>query len=369
MKIKAGRIITNHGMYLRGRPVGISTTSFEYTNEEREYVIYYCQAIWRDVMEKVGNPNFTGIIRFDLIPCFVHESGDDFGLRLNGLYEINTASPECAAAFAAVNALVKGVKQADIFSRLVKRIQCIFGNRKIYFLMSDRNALIKSLWGGIYLRSLQDAGLNIVSISTKDVIKKSPRLIWRWGDIRENGESQYSPDVTQWLWEHSQKEHVEIFNTILPDNKDPGRKNLLLKSKVPIMREIYGNNEPLNFKGHSEIPKWNWAVENKDKLVLKPDGGCSGANIFFGEYHNEIAWLKILKNCNHRGYSLWELKPLSETRLCGQSYAIDLNPAFFAHDDKLYYLYTICRIGSFQNYQKNKTMNVAKGAGMTLAFI
>ncbi len=323
----------------------------QYEDWERKMVIVICQKIWRMVMEKSGNPDFRGFVRFDLVPSFAGEI-----LDIAGIYEINTHQPECMIASAKIN-------NFRIVEIVAEEIRSVFGNQSIAIVMG-KNPL-KNAWGGDFLRMLKIRGrLNISVVSEDEAMKMKSGILWRIGDARLNGaESHFSPKFVKWL---SVQEEVEVFNSFCGES-DPGRKDFLLRSDDPEIARILGDNRLLT--KDSVL----WALQNRNNLVLKPNEGGSGNGVYFGRDYDGEEWHRILENCLRQQkkagnekpqYALWEKNFLSKIEICGQEIAMDLNPTFWANGLKLKYLYTVYRADSWERYFRTGVINVARGAGL-----
>ncbi len=300
---------------------------------DKAAMIKYC----REVVRKIGgiSPTFKGLIRFDLVPD--GEGG------IKGIYEINAHSPECIAAAAAM--AEKGFGNgAEAVARFARAIKGEFGQRKIILIPGD--CPVKKAFLPYLAKRLIKEGIKLEVTSPQEAMKKDfppSAVIWRWGDLRIRGENQYPPKFAAWL-ERQRKRGVEVFNTLLPEKED-----FSLKSRLP----HYSLQTPKDVE---------WGVKNKEKLILKPYGGASGKNIFFGRDFSAKEWERILKEKKERGsYGLYDLLELP---VYNWNFIIDLNPAFWAAGGEIKFLYAIIRVG-----EKGKLINVAQGGGIAAKFI
>jgi len=330
---------------------------------ELEGVKAICSRIWKEVCMKSNNFDFMGLIRFDLVPNFIDPTSEKLGtLVVAGIYEINTHSPEEIAGISALEYFTGLKTQDDPCEIFAKKLREIFGDSEISLVCG--NNLLKREWGKIFLDKLKKMGLSIRRMTPAEVMNEEPKILFRWGDVRLDGPSQFDDNFTNWLV--NQKKGA-IFNTI-PNGIDLGDKTHLLSSDDSELGKIFGNNRALL----SEEDIW-WSVESDDYsnrhagFLVKPNKGASGNDICFGENMMTTEWIEVLKTrLSQRGYSIWEAKWLPKININEESLAMDINPVFWATGNEIEYLYTIVRTDKYSRYVTERTINVAQGAGLAL---
>lgn len=372
MKVDDGVIDASHDWRPIGDPVGLFTGKFSWeTPEEKVDMVAVCERIWGHV----GGPtsNFTGMIRFDLVPQFVGgPDGESLGiLDTRGVYELNAHSPECGPAITSMLAQVPTMCRvcdgvANIIARNMKEA---WGDRKISAVVG--NSPITQDGAQSFIEALRGHGLNIELMTPDEAMAAEPKFVYRLGDARlGNGVSHFDPRFTEWL---HQRPRETVINTILEPKKDISRKNLLLTSADAELRTLFGENRALTDQRDIE-----WSLESEEggrsrhrNLVLKPDGGASGHDIYFGGCHSQSDWEAELNTRLDEGggWSLWEQKWLPCIAIGGKRLVIDLNPAFWVHDGVLYYMYTILRVDLWDRYRVARRINVAQGAGLAPVLI
>jgi hypothetical protein len=342
------------------KKLGVFRGAFYLSSEDRKVLIDTANLVWERITEKSGINNFLGHIRFDFVPRFegdilkLGKNGFDLGsLRVVGIYEINVHSPECTAAVTMFRKLVDK-KQPDAVSILTNEIRNTFGKERIVFVPG--NGIVKRSWGDIFFGELKKY-LKIVRMQEEEVMRHKPYIIWRWGDARITGPSEYSYPFIIWLIKH---EGV-VFNTV-PQKKeeDLGNKIFLMSdNKDERWDGLVGRNRSLDSPEVLE-----WAVINRKNLVLKPLLGSSGRNVIFGKDISPKRWEKILRSYYSSDYGLYEARWLPKIKLPGfESFTFDVNCAFWASGRNIKYLYTVIRVDSWNRYWQRGTINLAQGAG------
>ncbi len=318
--------------------------------EEKREMIDYAQQVYRQVVRKSGFDNFLGHIRVDLVPQVSNFEKTDYGYRwdlsLKGVYEINSNSPECGAATAALHTGFPRLAkiQPEPAQRIMESLNGHIGERRVAFVIGK--GAVKEEWGHFFMRSLRDKGLNIQEVDPEDA--KHYDCVWRFGDIRSGSYSEFSKDFREMLLKKQQNGFV--LNSV-PESpeKDIGNKRYLLSDGE---REIKSENDV------------RWALKQK-KMVLKPFRGTSGKGIYFQKDFSEDEWKEKLVDCAGKGYGLYKSKWLPKLDLeeTESGIVMDLSPSFLAKGDRLDYLYSISRIERCKIYNKRGTINVAKGGG------
>ncbi len=317
---------------------------------ERREVVEYSRKIYREVVEKSGKTDFFGHIRIDLVPSVKNlrktARGYKWDLSISGVYEINSNSPECGAATAALHDNFKELaeKQPDPAKRIIESLNGHINGEKIAFVVGK--GAVKKEWGHVFMRSLQEKGLNIEEVGPEEAEKYE--CVWRFGDMRCGSYSEFSKKFRRMLLQKQERDLV--LNTV-PESpeKDIGNKRYLLSENE---RELKNKDD------------LKWALRQKD-MVLKPFRGTSGRGIYFQKDMDEKMWVSKLKECKGQDYGLFKSKwlPRIEIDEVDGGVAMDLSPSFLARGKKLDYLYSISRIEEFDVYQKRSTINVARGGG------
>jgi hypothetical protein len=341
--LKNGAPFDTQRLFLGSTPVGVFDAQIELNDVEKKRIIDFCRMIWGHLMNVTGNPEFSGLIRLDLIPEFL----EDGTINPKGIYEINAHSPECIAVAAALG-------QKWVIQLLVDQIKKSFGDQQIAFVAGKCAA--KDAWGGILFDMLRECGLNIVRMSEREVMSQKPQRVWRWGDTRtEPGDaSHFSDEFSSWMLENRSS---VIFNTLLPTESDFSRKSHLRSSDNPDVSRVLGENRAL--KGFRDIL---WSLWKGHKgFVIKPDGGASGNDIYFGEKMSALGWAwGSIKSLIRGNRSIWEARWLPGR----DNYVFDVSPAFWAHNGEIHPLYTLVRVDRLYVYEERRTINVAQGAGV-----
>jgi hypothetical protein len=352
----------NFSLPLGEKKLGIFMGSFSLSAQDRETLTKTATLIWQKVIKKTRMNNFIGHIRFDFIPGFNREIIEiengvfELGpLQIVGIYEINVHSPECLAAVTVFREITKR-NEFNPTVLLAREIKRIFNNEKIVFVVG--RGLVKRAWKEIYLRELRQY-LEIIPMEEEEVMMTSkPSIIWRWGDARIEGPSEYSSRFQEWLREYP----GIVFNT-LPQQKeqDLGNKMLLLpENGEREWNRLVGENRWLNSEEVLE-----WGIENQSQLVLKPLLGSSGKDITFGKNISQKEWTELLKKVYSSScYGLYEARWLPKISINSyEDFTFDVNSAFWAEGEKLVYLYTVVRVDSWERYWQRGTINVTQGAG------
>jgi hypothetical protein len=361
MKCKTnGRKLFDYRTKLGKYKIGAFLGQFCWEDNELESLISLCQKIWKEVYIKAGSPDFMGLVRPDLVPVFSDPMESSLGrLGIGGIYEINTHSPECLAGISALEEATGQKTVNDPCVIFANKIRDIFGKDEITFVCGDN--LLKREWGDLFFKKLRRIGLNLQRMSSDEVMRENPKLIFRWGDVRIDGPSHFDQKFIEWL--KIQKKST-VFNTI-PNGVDLGDKSHLLSSDDMGLACIFGENRLLT----SEEDVW-WSVDENDRhssFLVKPNKGASGNDISFGEQMTVTRWIETLReNLGKGGYSIWQAKWLPKICVDGQELSMDLDPVFWAHGNELEYMYTIVRVDNSGSYQERKTINVAQGAGLAI---
>ncbi len=354
----------DHGAITIGdMAIGAFLGTFSFVGDERERMIKSCKKLWSHVLSECPGVKPFGLYRFDLVPHFANADksveGDIGALSIGGVYEINGHAPECIAASSVMRHKLPKVNCFDAVKKVAMYLSKYFGSNTIAFVVGYKSST-KYHWYKYFVNDLIAHGVNVVIMSEREVMLNAPDIVWRWGDARKDGESHYSQEFVDWLFEQDKS---IVFNAILEPEKDVSNKKFLLQSTDPFVSELIGKNRSL-----TEESIW-WSVDENShcNLIVKPDGGASGNDIVFGECHYETTWIDKLRELltQNVSYSLWETRWLPCVHIAGQRLAIDINPAFWVDGEKIEYLYTIIRVDNYATYRHDrKTINVAKGAGI-----
>lgn len=360
IEVTGKRLFDCETVNLRGNNVGIFLGKFSWEKDERAELIQTCRMIWDHLVKRTEAFDFTGLIRFDLVPAFAPSNGTGSvgHMYTGGVYEINGHSPECIAAAAVLNNFFPEL-QNNAVELAAKKILDTFGDEEIAFVAGS--CLIKNEWKKFLIDELKKFGLSLHIMTEKEVMESPPPILWRWGDARlSNGVSHYSPKFTRWLF--SQNESF-IFNSILSGKNDFSNKMHLLSSDNPNMARLLSDNSSLK---RVEDVWWSVDVKDHHNLLLKPNRGASGDGIFFGEDMYASEWIALVqKKLQEGGYSIWQTNWLPKLSFGKEDIAIDLNPAFWVNNGTIEYLYSIVRVDNYAHYRlEEKKMNVAKGAGI-----
>lgn len=354
------KMFNRSSLSIGGMPVGAFLGEISLASSERENMIKVCKRIWRHVMDKCPNSHPRGLYRPDLIPKFNSSkarNGCVGELEIAGVYEINGHSPECLAAASVMRKFLPEIPCVNAAAIVADKVKETFGE-EIAFVVGHKSAL-KHHWYSFLVKDLKEAGLRIKVMSQNDVMNKRPQRIWRWGDACFGRRGQYKRRFNEWLFE--QNDSI-VFNAILSPKDDVSDKCLLLSSDDPDMKVLLGNNRPLDSNSIWDSVD---VVPRKD-LVVKPNRGASGRDVYFSRKYYTTDWIELLLRLYGSGeeYSLWEFKALPAIELAGRKFAIDINPAFWVDGDKIEYLYTIIRLDEYRRYKERLKMNVAEGAGI-----
>ncbi len=332
----------------------ISTVNglFQISKQEREMIVNYSKSLYKRVIKKVGINDFVGHIRMDLVPEVTNfkaiEEGYDWTLRIKGVYEVNSNSPECGAATAFLHekkpdmaqkqpSPAKRIADCNLFNSEIK-------NNKIIFFIGK--GPVKRSWGPYFMNSLKEKGLNLkIGEGIEDV--ENSDYIWRFGDVRKEAFSDFPRNFCEKLIKKQEKAFV--LNTICEDYNDFGNKKFLLSSNERVL------------KSDEDI---RWAVEKRD-LVLKPFRGTSGQGIIFGSKVSDEKWREALEEKRGKGYGLFESKWLPKLDIdeVESGIVVDIAPSFFAKGDEIEYLYSIARVMPHDLYQEKGVINVSEGGG------
>lgn len=358
-----GSVLDDSKIRIGDMPIGTFTGSFTLTQSERSRVINTCEKIWKHLRQERDGVDPIGLHRFDLVPAFARSNGSitgDLGeLYIKGIYEVNGHSPECLAAASMIRYFYPHIPCIDAAGKVAEKITETFGNIEIAFVVGYGSAL-KASWYEYLVKDLRSSGLDLTIMTPDEVMAKKPAYIWRWGDVRIDGENDYSNGrFTAWLYE---QDECVVFNRVLRPHDDVTNKSLLLSSYDPEVAALLGDNRTLD---HTSM-RWSTEEHEYQALMAKPNGGSSGKGLIFGEHYSMRRWLQKLQHLIEEGlsYSLWQTQWLPAISVGEERLAIDFNPAFWVNGDHLEYLYTIIRIDRYENYRTVRKINVSKGGGI-----
>ncbi|MBD3207953.1 MAG: hypothetical protein GF370_00680 [Candidatus Nealsonbacteria bacterium] len=371
MKIKTWNerkfLVPKSSFVLGDHYVGTINGLMTINEREKEHLINVSQKIWDNVYRVC--PDFKGLVRFDLVPKYplsdaptVSRNGDHVSfslgeLRIVGIYEINTASPECAMATEAMhdaNYVLRALQPSPC-KRLAEAVRRHLNTREIVLVLG--NGFVKQCWGETYIQGLEREGLIIEKMTPEEFMDNDvrDRVVYLCGDYREKGPAEFDKFFMHYIKDYPR--HL-VFNTIPNGRGYISDKSLLFPRGSKAWDCLVGENRrltPQNF---------DFARENKDRLVLKPFLGSSGENVFIGRMMTNEEWGKVLRFALRKtGYGLFEARWLPKIHLPFGDFATDINPAFWARGNELDYLYTIARIDTWQTYRHKGIINVTQGAG------
>jgi len=366
MKIEllSNEIFNFNCLSLENKPIGIFQGLFFISKEEREHVIQIANMIWRKILKKSRVKNFLGYIRFDFVPKVneISKIGKrifEIDFEIVGIYEVNVHSPECACAITALHKAIPKLKMlqpnpAYLISKAIKKTF----NDTITIIFVPGKGTVKKCFSYYFYDELSKF-LDIRWMSEEEAMKFSKsEILWRWGDARINGPSEYSPKFLRFLLELESKGIV--FNTV-PIYEDLGNKIYLMPDDDKEWNKLVGKNFLLNLE-NLEI-----AIKNREKLVLKPLTGSSGNEIIFGINVSQDQWEKILKEKLRLGYGLYglfEARWLPSIEIDEKNKIVfDFNSTFWAVNEKLDYLYSVIRVDELKRYNKRLVINVTQGGG------
>ncbi len=349
--------LLREGMFLAENKIATINGLLILEKHELIEIIGYCKNIYKEVLQKAGE-KFTGHIRFDLIPEVKNFRKTSYGYRwelgIRGCYEINTNSPECGAATAALhtNRSEMSLYQPDPAKRIVDSLNGKINGKEIAFVIG--NGAVKKEWGDFFMNSLIKRGLKAVKINPEDLEScKNYRCVWRFGDIREEGYTEFSKEFQKFLISKQMQEESFVLNTVAQNpEEDIGNKKYLL-------REDEGERE---LKSEADIL---WALGQKKDLVLKPFEGASGNGIDFKRNMSPKEWEASLREKVGKNYGLYNAKwlPMLPTQEPEGNIALDISPSFMAYSSSINYLYCISRFEEYERYIERGTINVAQGGG------
>ncbi len=342
---------------LKGKRVRVLNGSFSISKKEKERIISFAKKTWKQIWRSTDLDHFVGHVRFDLIPRLNEkkekEKGNFFDLGelfVDGIYEVNVHTPECAPAVAAQHNAFPKLReiQPSATKRLAERIKESFSAEKIYLAWGS--GAVKEEWGSYYLKEMNEI-IEVIPLENEEIKRLKPSPLYRWGDVRFGEFSEFSSDFQKWLLK-AQNNSVLVFNTIPEEpTQDVGSKRFVFNSETDYLLD---SESDMNY--FKEL--------NKDEYVLKPLRGHGGEGIFFGRKLKEKEWIKKLKMATSKGgYGLSKAQWLPKIKVKDNFYAFDLNPAFWVQNGEIEYLYTIARIESYESYWQRGMINVSQGAG------
>jgi len=228
--------------------------------------------------------NFHGFIRFDTVPKFILEQDID-GLgapQLQGLYEINTNSPECIAAGVQLHRAYPELSSINAPGLIARQVNTTFGKtEKIIMVVGTQSCDLKRAWADQYLLMLKSSGLNIEMRTSHNVMLDPPDLLYVFGDVRRSGGSQFDTPFVDWLYNDFTGETI---NTCSNDY-DLGDKGLLLDSLKETDLNYLVGEQSRHLKGNDDI-EWSLEMDGRQprykELVFKPNNGKSGEKVIHG---------------------------------------------------------------------------------------
>jgi len=356
-------------LFLKGKPVGTVNGLVVVTKDEQDEIVRAAEVVWQELSK--NSHFFQGLVRFDFIPEFSlpkaeevswqgYEAYDLGSFKIKGIYEVNAHSPECGAAISAFHDSWPDIAkmQPSVADRIGRVIKGVFGKEKIAFCSGS--GPVKDDWGESFKKNLILNGVNLISMTPEEVAKIRPEIIWRWGDAREEGPSEYPEWFIKWLKKYDKG---TVFNTI-PFEGDFSDKRHLIPSEEKSLEfnSLVGENIFLDF---------NYNVENQENWVLKPFRGSSGNGIVFGRMKDSVDWQVALKESSGCGnYGLYQARWLPKVIFPDSSEMVfDISPAFWVEGKSLEYLYTLVRADEWENYWRRGLINIAQGAGIAGAAI
>lgn len=368
IELLSNEVFNFNCLFLEDKPIGIFQGLFFISKKEREHVIQIANMIWRKILKKAGVKNFVGYIRFDFVPKIkkvskIEKRVLEVDFEISGIYEINVHSPECASVIAALHRVLPQLRflQANPAYLISEAIKKTF-KKTIIFVPG--NGKVKRNFSGYFFDELSKF-LDIKWMSEEEAMKWvrfENKVLWRWGDARINGSSEYSNRFLRFLLELQSSKRI-IFNSV-PRSvyEDLGNKIYLIpeSEKGKVWEKLVGKNFLLNSKN------LRFALKEREKLVLKPLLGSSGNGIVFGKKVSQDRWERILKEKLHHKekFGLFEARWLPSIEIDEKNKIVfDFNSTFWAVNEELNYLYSVIRVDDVERYSKRLVINVTQGGG------
>jgi len=355
-------------MTIGGVPVGIFTGDILLDEDEIAHIKGVSSRVHDYLLKRSSTPEMVGVVRYDYVPHIV-----DNHMTISGIYEANYNAPEDPGAMSNVIAAYgEELRCMNIAKEIAEKIKNQFGDQRILFIPG--RGKLKDEWGKTFFDALSDAGLNIdwvlpqefVELYEKGAYEEERPIVWRWGDMRRehHGKSDFDQNFVDLLFD-LEKQGYCIINS-LPGNIDISNKRLLLQSNDSFIENLVGKeSRPLSPEFSLGLAKQRG---QKNRFVLKPDGGSSGEGITFGRLVERKQWTSALDHALARSnvddsYSLWQFKELPKVDIGGVEMAMDISPCFWSGPGGLEYLYTLMRVRPWDEYLKELVLNVSRGAG------
>ncbi len=356
-------------------PIGICKVLLVASQEEYSKIVLTAKKLWQEI----SPPDFTGLIRADLVPAFRtaipkrtiwrRMKAYDFGsLEIIGIYEFNVRSPECIAVGEALHQSMEILKefQPNTCANFADAFKKTFGDSALYIVPGDsvlKRNFSKSLVRGLEREKIEVHLLNFEQ--TVEIMEKERdnEVFWIWADYGDFL-PQDLQELPEWFSEilKTYQGEKKIFNTLY--KKSLSNKGLLMpQPNKEWWNRLVGNNFFLDSK-----KAYSKAKKKKNFIVVKRLEGSSGRDIYFGRKESSNHWDKILKEClKKREYGVYEAKWLPRLKLpkFNTVITLDINPAFWCNGKgEVKDLYVIARADIYKNYFKRGTINVASGGGV-----
>lgn len=362
------------GLTLDGAPVGVAMLDIVFSRKEMQRAFETTQYIWKRLYSLSDNKNQLVHSRFDLVlrapgslrpkkTTFHGRTYYDLGqATVVSIYEPNLHAAECAAALDAMFASVNWKYGNLRFNSRSKMVGHAFGKHightPLMYVQSTTKS-VKRNWGNIFYNGLRSGGLNLTPRNERHIMNHSGG-VYRFGDARLNGETEFSPKFTKHLYERS-----GLIVNSLPGKRDVSGKDFLMPYGDSRWDSLVGRNHMLNgpMSILKSFPPSNW--------VKKPIRGASGSDIDFGKDFNWLTWpLKLWtsSNLNSTKYGMYKACWAQQIRLPGHApIAADFNISTLINGPNMQYLYSLMRMDWWDRYWKRGTINVSTGAGIGLS--
>ncbi len=337
--------------------IGALQGYFVITERELHTVKDFAKRMWRQIVSSAGiSEDFRAHIRFDLVPRFLGfpertDYGYDLGnLKIKGAYEVNCHGPECVSCDSLYREKFPEIAQYTPSAgiELAKALSQEYKTDEI--VMVRGNATAKKDWGDALLREMNQNGFYVKEMSAREVMKKKPSPIWRWGMIDDREEyTQYDKKFREWLLR--MQENLDVLSTVPLDREHDAENKKWIAKEDDIIIDSRKNLEKALFS-------------NKDDHVLKPLIGTSGHNIIFGENLDHRLFKRNLVRAYVEGnYGLFKKILLPKVDLEEESITLDFLPSFLAKGSELHYLYSVVRVEPWKTYRERMAINVLQGGG------
>ena len=362
-------LIDSRKLSLEDRPIGVLMADILLLSWERRALHRISQRVWGRIYRLLEGKPFEGVIRFDFAPEW---KGSGSPLQIRGIFEVNTESPECAAAFAAAQEAYRRERGFPSFSPEVVLIRELFQERRrVAMVIGD--APVKRSWGETYYRTLsQEAerqGRELLLLSPGELMERGVEgfdALYRFGDAQPlpGTSRQFSDEFISWML-GLQRKGFPVINTLASQwEVFPGSKELLGEVlEGDTLGDLY-RRVPLTQEERDRL------LREKDQWCLKPDGGSSGRGVACGPFFSPEEWERELEeHLLQGGAAAYRYFSLPLVKIQGEKYRVDFNYAYYARKERITPLYGIVRIMPEEDFVASRGLiNVACGAGFSFPF-